>query len=218
MRALLPTWHPLSCPVDVSGVHGVFSFLDFISIEVPSPGGRALHKLRPQTFPRNDISMNRLRYGERAVALLEAGKGLLVLLAGLGLLAFLHRDVQHLAEALVGRLHLNAAKGYPRIFVDAASQVTDARLWLLAGLAAGYSAMRLTEAYGLWRGRRWAEWFSVGSGAIYVPVEIYELLAGFRWIKLAALMVNLGIVAYMVWAIRTTNREHRGCQAAETSP
>lgn len=75
----------------------------------------------------------------RAVALFEAAKGALVLAAGLGALSLIHHDVQHMAEQLLSHQHLNPAKPYPRIFIDAAVRLTDARLWLLAGLAALYA-------------------------------------------------------------------------------
>src|SRR5262249_7922043 len=70
------------------------------------------------------------RVGLKAAALFEALKGLLVILAGLGLLAFVHRDAQAFAERLVLHLHLNPARHYPRIFIEAAGRLTDARIWL----------------------------------------------------------------------------------------
>ena len=147
------------------------------------------------------------RRGERLVALFEAFKGLLVLAAGFGLLAVLHRDLQQLAEELVGHFHLNPASGTPRIFLELAARVSDVRLWVLALLAFAYASLRLAEAWGLWRGRRWAEWLAVASGAIYVPIEIYELVSGTSWIKAATLAANLAIVAYMgrmLWLAAST--------------
>lgn len=139
--------------------------------------------------------------GVRTVALLEAVKGLLVLLVGFGLLALIHHDVQHVAGMLVQHLHLNPAKRYPRIFIDAATAATDARLWVLAGLALPYAGMRLIEAYGLWQERRWAEWLAVGSGGIYVPAELYEMSRGITWINALALIINAAIVLYMSYTI-----------------
>src|SRR5438552_7475661 len=104
--------------------------------------------------------------GVRAVALFEAAKGALVLAAGLGLLALIHRDVQAFAERLVRMSHLDPASHYPRIFIDAASHVTSARLWLFAAAAAIYALVRGVEAYGLWMERRWAEWFALISGSL----------------------------------------------------
>lgn len=137
----------------------------------------------------------------RAVALFEAAKGTLVLLTGYGALSLIHHDAQRFAEQLVGHLHLNPAKHYPRIFIDTAAHLTDARLWMLATLAATYGLVRFVEAYGLWRGRRWAEWFAAVSGGIYIPFELYELFQGINWLSLGALVANVLIVGLMVNAL-----------------
>lgn len=150
----------------------------------------------------------RLSDGVRAVAIYEAAKGALVLLAGFGLLSLMHRDLQTVAEGLVAHLHLNPANGYPRIFVDAAANVTNARLWLLAGFALAYAAIRGIEAYGLWLQKGWAEWFAVFSGAVYIPAEVYGLSRGVTWSKLLLLGINVCIVAYLIYVLWRAKR-HR---------
>jgi uncharacterized membrane protein (DUF2068 family) len=148
----------------------------------------------------------RLSDGLRAVAVYEAAKGALVLLAGFELLSLMNHEAQHFAEQWVGHLHLNPAKGYPRIFIDAMTNVTDARLWLLAGLALVYSGAKWILAYGLWLGRRWAEWFAVASGAVYVPAEAYEIVQGVTWTKILLLIVNVCIVAYLIYVLWRSER------------
>ncbi len=140
--------------------------------------------------------------GLRAIALLEAAKGALVIVAGFGLLLLVHRNAQAFAEQLVGHLHLNPAHRYPQVFVAAMAKLTDARLQLLSAGAMTYAAVRFAEAYGLWRERRWAEWLGAGSGAIYVPFEIYELVTRPAWLGVAALIVNVVVVAYLLDALR----------------
>jgi len=138
----------------------------------------------------------------RAAAAIEAFKGALVLVAGFGSLSFIHHDAQRLAEQLVTHLHLNPASHYPRIFIDAAANFSDSRLWLLTALAGAYASVRFVEAYGLWRGRRWAEWFAAVSGAIYVPVEVYEMTKSVNGLSVGSLLVNLVVVGFMVNALR----------------
>lgn len=148
----------------------------------------------------------------RTIALFEALKGALVLLAGAGALSFVHRDVQGMAERLITHLHLDAAHHTPRIFLDFAANLTDERLARLAMLAAAYAALRFVEAYGLARERRWAEWLAAVSGGLYVPFEIEHLLRGNFWESLAALAVNLLVVGVMVHALL---RHRRGESAAQ---
>lgn len=142
----------------------------------------------------------------RPIALFEALKGVVVLVAGFGALSFLGRDTQQFATHLVQRLHLDPAAHYPRIFIHAMSSVTDTRVWLMAGFAAFYAAVRFAEAYGLWHERRWAEWFAAFSGGINIPVELYELSVRITWPRLAALIFNVVIVAYMVWLLGENRR------------
>lgn len=147
--------------------------------------------------------------GVRTVALFEAAKGTLVLLAGIGALSLVHHDLQGLAESIVRHSHLNPGSHYPRIFLEAAAHTTDERLrWLAAG-AGAYTLVRGIEAYGLWFERRWAEWFALVSGGLYLPVEIYEIVRHVTWLKVAVFVTNAAIVAYMAYALRHTREQDR---------
>jgi len=136
--------------------------------------------------------------GIRIVALLEAAKGAVVILAGFGLMALVHRDVQAVAENIVRHLHINPARHLPHIFIDAAAAATDARLWAMALAAMLYAIIRFAEAYGLWREQAWAEWFGIISGSLYLPVEVYELTVHVSVIKVCILLVNLVVVGWLI--------------------
>lgn len=146
----------------------------------------------------------------RTVALLEAAKGALVLLVGFGLLSLIHHDVQRFAERLLAHAHLNPASRYPGIFVDFTKQLTDARLSLMAAGAAAYSLVRFVEAYGLWHGRRWAEWFAVLSAGIYIPFEVFELYERVTWIGVGALLLNSAVVVVMLGTLFKARHSGRG--------
>ncbi|MCE1239223.1 MAG: DUF2127 domain-containing protein [Azonexaceae bacterium] len=149
---------------------------------------------------------NATRRSIRSVAAFEAAKGILVLLAASGLLLLVHRDLHALAAALIEHAHLNPAAKYPGIFLDAVDHFQDLRLrWLAAG-AAAYSTLRFVEAWGLWHDRRWAEILAAASGTIYLPFELANLMRGFSWLSLGALLVNLAIVVLMLLALRQRRR------------
>ena len=124
-----------------------------------------------------------------------------MLAAGFGLMRLVHRDVAYASHALIDRLHLDAARKFPHIFLQLAENLTDAQLWGLAALALAYALLRFAEAYGLWRGRSWGQWIAAVSGAIYVPVEIYELMRSVTWIKVSALLLNVAVVVYMCYTL-----------------
>ncbi len=150
--------------------------------------------------------------GLRVVALFEATKGALVLSVGFGLLAFIHKDLHLAAEQLVRHIHLNPARHYPQIFIDAANHVTDSRLLAMAVAALLYSVVRFVEAYGLWRQRQWAEWFALLTAGVYIPVEFYENLRGVTWPRATVLTVNAAIVMYMAYVLYRSGkkRKHAG--------
>jgi uncharacterized membrane protein (DUF2068 family) len=152
--------------------------------------------------------MSDVARGVRAVAVVEALKGALVLVAGFGLLSLVHHDLQAIAERLVRQSHLNPARHYPRVFIEAASHVNDSRLRTLAALAFLYAVVRFIEAYGLWHLRAWAEWFGIISGAVYLPIEVYELFHRPSPVKAFVLLVNAGVVAYLAY-VRWTNMTRR---------
>lgn len=158
----------------------------------PSPSSHA-------AAPRRSLAI-------RSVALLEALKGALVLLAASGLLSLLHKDVHAAAARLIEHMHLNPAARYPRIFLDASAHVHDGRLLLLAAGAATYALLRLVEAYGLYGEKAWAEVLAAVSGGIYVPFEVAALVRRPTWHGGLLLLVNLGVVALMVAALLQRRR------------
>jgi len=165
---------------------------------------------RPSATPNPegpDHAIVNIARGLHIVAVFEALKGVLVLAAGFGLLSLVHHDLQAMADRLVRHSHLDPARHYPRIFIEAASHTDDSRLRSLAALAFLYAAMRLIEAYGLWHMRVWAEWFAIIAGSVFLPVEIYELFRRATWMRGLVLLTNLLIVAYLVYVRFWSRRE-----------
>ena len=135
----------------------------------------------------------------RAVALVEFVKGLVVLLAGFGILTLVHRDAWDVAESFLEWLHVSPEAHYAQVFLNLADQVTDSKLWAVAGGAMAYSSLRFIEAYGLWMERAWAEWLALISGTIYLPFEIYEIVRRPDWIRITIFLINVGVVLYMAY-------------------
>ncbi len=132
------------------------------------------------------------------MATFEGIKGAVVLLLALGLLTLLHKDVEGAAEQLLVHLHINPDRRLSHALLNAASRLTDARLWGFAGAAVAYTAVRFTEAWGLWHRRVWAEWFALLSGMLYLPWEIVKLAERANALHLLLFLGNLAIILYML--------------------
>ena len=137
--------------------------------------------------------------GVRTVATLESVKGLIVFLAGLGLLTMRHKSIWGVAESLLEFLHVSPYHHYVGVFIDLVSRLSDLRLWKVALVASIYVLLRFIEAYGLWYALPWAEWMAAITGGIYVPFEILDFIRRTTWPRAAVLVVNLGIVFYMLY-------------------
>ena len=149
----------------------------------------------------------------RAVALFEAAKGVLTVLAGFGLLTLLHRDAEAIAAIVIRSLHLHPEGHYPALFLKYAEEINDSRIWAVFLAGIGYALVRFTEAFGLWHERPWAEWFGALAGAIYIPFEIYELSLGVSLIKVAILIINV-----LVILVIAVNIQRRLAKASRPMP
>ena len=156
----------------------------------------------------NQLPLAGSRFRIRMIALLEFVKGMLALALGFGLLASLDESLIEAAQELVIGLHLDPSSRLPDAFIDAISNVHQAQLGLVVASAVAYALVRFSEAYGLWRERRWAAWVSALSGAIYLPIEAYELSKGVSLFRVSAAAANAFIVAYMALLLWRSQRSH----------
>jgi uncharacterized membrane protein (DUF2068 family) len=92
-----------------------------------------------------------------AIALFEAVKGIAAILASLGLLSIAHHDVRSMAYALIGHFHLDPDAHNTHLLLDKATLLANANLHQAVLFTWAYAAIRLTEGYGLWWERAWAE-------------------------------------------------------------
>jgi uncharacterized membrane protein (DUF2068 family) len=127
-----------------------------------------------------------------------------VVLVAVGLVLVTHphanwaSEITHLGE----RLGLDPKGGWLQKLIDKVSKI-NANEDVVFGVAAlAYGTLEGVEAYGLWRRRRWAEWLTVlATSLLFIP-EIWELSKSTTLLKLGALLVNIAVVAYLIWRLR----------------
>lgn len=143
--------------------------------------------------------------GLRTVAVFEAVKGVLVLIASGLLVKLLRSDAQGAAEEIVQHFHLDPARHQPRVFVETLVDFGNAHLIALSFGALLYALVRFVEAYGLWRARAWAWGFGIISAGLYIPFELAELTKHVGWHGVAVLVTNIVIVV-VLWISRIDAR------------
>jgi len=92
-------------------------------------------------------------------------------------------------------------------FIDWLTSITPRNIELAATLACGYALLYATEGVGLWLQKRWAEYLTTFATASLIPFEIWELTRGLGLLKAAALAINIAIVIYLYYVLRT-DRTH----------
>ncbi|MEO9222832.1 MAG: DUF2127 domain-containing protein [Mycobacteriaceae bacterium] len=71
-------------------------------------------------------------------------------------------------------------------------------LTLLVFLLIAYAVLELVEGVGLWLLKRWGEYFAVIATAIFLPLEVYDMTRGITATRLAAFVINVAAVLYLL--------------------
>ena len=142
--------------------------------------------------------------------------GLLLALVATGVLAFVHQDVAAIVEHWVSRLHLDPESRSIAALLEQLDLVEDRHLQVLSGVTFAYAGLQLTEGVGLLMKKRWAEYLTVIATASLIPIEIYEVIIHFNWWKLILLIVNVGIVWFLIRALKRSPGSLETSVALET--
>jgi uncharacterized membrane protein (DUF2068 family) len=97
--------------------------------------------------------------------------------------------------------------------LDRLFSLKGSTLHLLGAGILGYAVLEGVEAVGLWLQKRWAEYLTFVATTLFLPLEVYELTKTVSPFKVIALIVNLAVVIYLLYAKRLFGL--RGGAAAE---
>jgi uncharacterized membrane protein (DUF2068 family) len=146
--------------------------------------------------------------GLRVIAAFKLLKALALLALGIGALRLLHKDVAAILEHWINIFRVDSHNHFINLLLEKLSNVDDRRLKELSVGTFIYSAIFFTEGMGLWFRKRWAEYFTIITTASFLPLEVYELVRRFSGGKVLALVINLAVVAYLVWELRRTRKPY----------
>jgi uncharacterized membrane protein (DUF2068 family) len=149
------------------------------------------------TRPSSEIEAQH-SLGLRVIAIYKAIKTICLIFVAI--VAFgLHQqqNFEHLVHSLE-HLSLTDSSGLRWRLVELMEQMGPSKFVAIGIVALAYAAIFATEGTGLWLRKHWAEWFTVIATGSLIPVEVYEVLLRFNWIKLAALIANVAIVLYLI--------------------
>jgi uncharacterized membrane protein (DUF2068 family) len=161
--------------------------------------------LPPRGKPLRDKIVLRLIAVDRAFHFVVLG------LLGILILAFasneqeLHKQFVRVVTDLQGGVgggpietsHVGVVKELDKLF-----SLKSSTLHLLAAGVLAYAVLEGVEAVGLWFQKRWAEYLTFVATTVFLPLEVYELAHKLSPLKILAFVINLAIVAYLLYAKR----------------
>lgn len=140
--------------------------------------------------------------GLRIIAAFKLLKALALIAVGVGALKLLHKDVAAIAEHWINVFQVDPHNHFIDLLLAKLSNVDDRRLKELSIGTFIYAAIFLVEGMGLAMQKRWAEYFTIVTTGSLLPIEIYELVRRVSFGRCLALVVNLAVVAYLVFELR----------------
>jgi uncharacterized membrane protein (DUF2068 family) len=135
-----------------------------------------------------------------AVKLLKA---FLLIVVGIGAIKFLHKDVVATVTHWTQILGVDPDNRYVHALLLKIFRVTPKQLKELSVGTFVYAGLFATEGIGLLMRKRWAEYFTIVTTSLLIPIEVFELVRHFTAGKLIVTVVNALIVWYLVARVRS---------------
>jgi uncharacterized membrane protein (DUF2068 family) len=139
----------------------------------------------------------------RLIAVFKLAKALALIAVGVGALKLLHRDMGSTLDHWITMSGLDPENPWLDSAIEKVSNLTPAEVKGFGIVSFIYAGLFLTEGIGLWLMKRWAEWFTIIITSSLVPAEIYELYRDPSATKIVVLVINVAVVIYLVYRIRT---------------
>ncbi|HEY2017450.1 MAG TPA: DUF2127 domain-containing protein [Bryobacteraceae bacterium] len=154
-------------------------------------------------FPKSKAPAKRdAARGVLVIGLFKLLKGVLLLAVGIGALKLLHRDVAVTVEHWVDVLRVDPDNRFIHRLLVKVLAVSPRQLKELSAGTFFYAGLLLTEGVGLLMRRRWAEYFTVITTGVFIPLEVYELVHRLTFTRVAVTVLNVAIVWYLVRRLR----------------
>jgi uncharacterized membrane protein (DUF2068 family) len=138
----------------------------------------------------------------RLIAVFKLLKAALLIVVGIGVLKYVHKDLSCALEHWIPLFGLNPGNRLLDRALEKASNLTPHKIKLVGVGSFIYAGLFLVEGTGLWLAKRWGEWVTIIITSSLVPVEIYECSHHLTAIKVAVLLLNIAIVFYLIHRLR----------------
>lgn len=159
-----------------------------------------------ETQERGDDPTCRHDRGLLLIGLFKLGKAIFFFCIGAGAIHLLHKDLGDEVTRLALKLRFDPESRLVALLLDKVDLIDAHRLRQISVATFGYSALALTEGVGLLMEKVWAEYLTLILTVSFLPWELFELVRRPDWFRLSLLIINLAVLAYLIWLLRRKNR------------
>jgi uncharacterized membrane protein (DUF2068 family) len=143
--------------------------------------------------------------GFKVIGVLKLTSGVLALGVGLGIMRLFGEDPGPRVERAISHLGLDPQNYAIHTLISWLTGIDRAHLRAVEAGTFFYAVLHATEGIGLLLQRDWAGYLVVVASSLLIPFEIYEIIQKPRALRIFILIVNAGIVIYLIAALR---KEH----------
>ena len=136
------------------------------------------------------------------IGLFKLGKSIFFFCIGMGAIHLLHKDLGDVVMRVAMALKFDPESRFVSLLLDKVDLIDVHRLKLISLGTFAYSAVALTEGVGLVLEKVWAEYLTLILTISFLPWELYELARRPNWFRLSLLLINLAVLAYLLWLLR----------------
>jgi uncharacterized membrane protein (DUF2068 family) len=99
---------------------------------------------------------------------------------------------------------LSSGESHPHILkaLVMISSYSPRRIQALGVVVLFYATLYMIEGIGLWHQSRWAEYLTIVATGLFIPLEIYEITRRTTVPRVAALIVNIFAIGYLIYRLR----------------
>jgi len=132
--------------------------------------------------------------------------------SAVGVVAFhlVHVDLGEVADRLIYYLRFNSEGRMASFLMDRADLIGHHQLREAGVYALIYAGLCMIEGVGLLRHKVWAEYFTVILTALFLPLEIFELVKRFEAYKIGLIVANVAVVLYLLWVLKKKGPKNGG--------
>lgn len=144
-----------------------------------------------------------------AIGVFKLLQALLFVLAGIGAVRLLHKDLMDVAEHFILAMRFNPEGRFVNLTLEKVAMIDPRRLKEISAAIFAIAALDAIEGTGLVLEQAWAEFVTLILTASFLPWEVFEILRHVTWIRIGLTIINCAVVLYLLYYVKIRMQERR---------